>query len=84
MNNIKLIKLLEPNSDNILKHTSKDIIATYLRNIEYPHWEIKGCIHNWRSYVPDAIKKIWDELSDDAKIMIYYAAEEKSNDEEWE
>jgi len=43
-----------------------------------------GRVHNWRTHVPEEIKGVWADLSDEARYCVYLMAEAQAAAEEWE
>ena len=43
-----------------------------------------GHIHDWRSYVPDAVIEMWPALDGIARMSIYITTDRLATDEDWE
>ena len=41
-------------------------------------------VHNWQNYIPPAVREIWPDLLDEAKFSIYYMAEIRASQEDWD
>lgn len=52
--------------------------------IENPRFEDAGKIHDWRNYVPRKIKKVWDLLDNEARVVAFYLAQLEADREEWD
>lgn len=72
------------------KELLEDFIAEFdyllfcLDNLDNPQFDKVGRVHNWRNYVPDAVKSRWPDLSEDAKLITYIIAEVQANREDWD
>ena len=71
------------------------IAADLLRaaNLDYPDepgeilrssWDGLGKCHDWRNYIPDAMRDRWLALSPDARVAAYIMAERIASYEEWD
>lgn len=40
--------------------------------------------HDWRRYVPDPVRKVWQTLTRETRLMVYAMAERQANAEEWD
>lgn len=58
--------------------------AEILAAVENPCWEDRQKVHDWRNHVPDAMRRWWNELHLDAKIVAYIMAEEIATNEDWD
>ena len=47
-------------------------------------FEDNSRVHNWRNYVPSAIKESWGDLSKQEKLLIAIVAQEAADKEEWD
>lgn len=52
--------------------------------IDNPDWDGATKVHEWRNHVPDELKKMWFELSTEARVVLYYMAEKLASAEEWD
>lgn len=52
--------------------------------IHDPRWGDRGRVHDWRNYVPDAIRDNWDSLSEETRLVVYCMAEQQASAEEWD
>lgn len=41
-------------------------------------------VHDWRNYIPDEIKEIWNDLTLREKQLLFIMAEQQADKEEWE
>ncbi len=48
------------------------------------NWADGGRIHNWRTYVPTKLRKVWHHLGIETKVVIYIMAEDRANEEVWD
>ena len=48
------------------------------------NWNEGGRVHNWKTYIPDAIKENWDDLSTEAMLAAYLVAKQMADREEWD
>jgi len=57
-----------------------------LPEIENPGWEeiVGPDPHNWRKYVPACVKKSWDKLPMEARIIIYAICDDEAGNENWD
>lgn len=49
-----------------------------------PNWDEYDRVHNWRNYIPKALREHWHELSEDARLVAFYMAESRASSEDWE
>lgn len=47
-------------------------------------WNDGGRVHNWRNYVGEHVRALWDQMSDQQKIAIALDADCFASREEWE
>ncbi len=40
--------------------------------------------HDWRNYIPDGLRKVWKELSYEARIAAYLVAKPQADREDWD
>jgi hypothetical protein len=57
---------------------------TDLIDINNPHWENAGTVHDWRNYVPDEWKEKWFEFSERERQIIAVMAWTQADKEEYE
>ena len=43
-----------------------------------------GKCHDWRNYVPEAIRLVWNELSELERTLVMLVAEKSADAEEWD
>lgn len=55
-----------------------------MRDIDYPKWEDAGRVCDWRNYVPDLVRKAWDHLPVETRLIVYCMAEQRASAEEWD
>jgi hypothetical protein len=41
-------------------------------------------VHDWRNYVPDLLRRLWGELSDEARLATWCVCEELADAEDWD
>jgi hypothetical protein len=66
--------------ENLIDATDREA----MRAIDYPHWDRKERVCDWRNYVPDLVQKSWDHLSLETKLIVYCMAEQQASAEEWD
>jgi hypothetical protein len=49
-----------------------------------PMWSEQGRVHNWRNYISDKLKAMWDTFTDEQKAAIAESADESAMREEWD
>jgi len=49
-----------------------------------PQWDIIRKVHDWRNYIPDKMKKVWDKLPFNVKLALCTVAEITASLEEWD
>lgn len=49
-----------------------------------PDWNEGGRVHNWRNYVNEDLRFIWDTFSNTQKTIIGKNAQEAADREEWD
>jgi hypothetical protein len=57
-----------------------DPIQQYLS----PEWDCYGRVHNWRNYISEEIRLMWDTFTDEQKAALFRQATESADAEEWE
>jgi hypothetical protein len=70
-------------TEQVLRGLVKDELLITPK-IDNPKWDEAGRVHDWRNYIPDVVKVIWDHLSVETRLMAAYMAEVQANREEWE
>lgn len=55
-----------------------------LNELSNPNWEQKSRCHNWRTYVPEEVRKEWDNLDLEFRAGIYLLAQCEAEREEWD
>jgi len=58
--------------------------AWILNAVRNPKWEHAGSVHDWRNYIPDAVRQQWDALSRSAACIAVVMAENEAGKEEWD
>lgn len=69
-----MISELEAEASHIHPAPTRDV------SFKYQH----PAVHEWRAYIPDALVKIWDLLSLEARIAAALVACEAASREEWD
>lgn len=41
-------------------------------------------VHNWRNYIPECVKDLWNTFNFQSRIMMVIMAKKQANEEEWE
>jgi hypothetical protein len=49
-----------------------------------PCWESAGRVHDWRNYISDEVKELWDSFTDVQRRAIQRQAQQQADDEEWD
>lgn len=49
-----------------------------------PTWDDVGKVHDWRNYVPDGMRKDWQEMDYETRIAVYVMAEARADTEAWD
>jgi hypothetical protein len=49
-----------------------------------PEWEKAGRVHDWRNYVGDELRAMWDTFTDEQKRAIARNADVLADGEEWD
>lgn len=52
--------------------------------IQNPEWNKAGRVHDWRNYVCDLFRDIWEDLSEESKLIIAVMANERADGENWD
>lgn len=55
-----------------------------LEGARNPDWSVTRKVHNWRRYVPDAIRAVWDALPIEARLCAFIQASEAASLELWD
>jgi hypothetical protein len=56
-------------------------VQATIRNVD---WESGGKVHNWRRYVSDHFRQLWNTLSEREQIILYVVANEAASKEHWD
>ena len=49
-----------------------------------PIWNSAGRVHEWKNYISERVKELWDSFTVDQKLAIAAQANEQARREEWE
>ena len=49
-----------------------------------PEWDKAQRVHDWRNYISDEVRALWDSFTDEQKQAIARQADEQSDVEEWD
>jgi hypothetical protein len=55
-----------------------------LAAVQSPNWEDAAPCQNWKNYIPNCVRRIWDELTTEAKVVAFLVAEEQARNENWD
>lgn len=77
-----MIEKTERLKQGFIENSDRDIFD--FSKIENPQFETRHMVHDWRNYVPEICQLLWDELSEETKIVLYALAEYEASNEEWE
>ena len=79
------------NSTTELRGVAADLLAAAdldapdePQDILRPSWSDVGRVHDWRNYIPDAMRERWFMLSPDARVAAYIMATDLAHSEEWD
>jgi hypothetical protein len=50
----------------------------------HPKWNDGGCVHNWKTYIKDDLRAIWETFTDEQKLIIAENAALFADNEEWD
>lgn len=53
-------------------------------DVRHPDWAREWRVHNWRNYITDELKEMWDTFTDAQKLAIARMAEERASAEDWD
>ena len=51
---------------------------------QYPEWENKSRVHNWRNYVSEELQAMWDTFTDVQKKALAISYDDIASQEDWE
>lgn len=49
-----------------------------------PKWDEAGKVHDWRNYISEKLRGMWDTFTIDQKIALVESADETAGNEEWD
>jgi hypothetical protein len=49
-----------------------------------PEWDRAGRVHDWRNYISERVKELWDTFSDEQKLALVEQADEHASNEHWD
>lgn len=52
--------------------------------LETPDWSYNSRCNNWKNYIDDEIRQLWNQLSFREKFIIAHFAEFQASQEEWD
>lgn len=67
--------------DNYCECYSFGVLTPY--DWENPQWNEYHRVHNWRNYVSNDVKEIWNTFTDTQKLLLAQLFEELAGNEEW-
>ena len=63
------------------------LIDKYCNNVprdwNTPLWDVKDSVHNWRNYVDDEVKRLWDYFTDEMKQALAQNFQGIADNEHW-
>lgn len=62
----------------------KEINDTAFCKFESQNFNDVSRVHDWRNYVPDEIKEVWDNLTERERKLIFIMCEPIADREEWD
>lgn len=51
---------------------------------ETPDWDSRSRCHDWKNYVTDALKAIWESFSPEQKRVVADALQQVADEEVWD
>jgi len=49
-----------------------------------PQWDEDDLVHNWRNYILEGLRAIWDTFTDEQKRALYENANTIAGEEDWD
>ena len=49
-----------------------------------PQFDKAHRCHDWRNYIPDEVRTAWNEMSVEARVMVYILAQQQAENEDWD
>jgi hypothetical protein len=49
-----------------------------------PKWDEDDRVHNWRNYISERLREMWESFTDGQKAAIAESAQEAADREEWD
>ena len=62
----------------------KELPVSIGNSILKPKWDEAGRVYDWRNYVPIGLQNIWDKLSVESRIIIFYLTDTMAHQEDWD
>lgn len=53
-------------------------------SIVTPDWDNARRVHDWRNHVPEFVKKQWECLTVETRVVTFWIASESASDEDWD
>jgi hypothetical protein len=53
-----------------------------IKAIKNPQWKNTGNVHDWRNYIHDGTKELWNRLSGETRLVAYIMAYQQASREE--
>ena len=53
-------------------------------SLSSPQWDRREAVGDWRNYVPEGLRNVWDSLSDEARLSAFIVAEAMTSREQWD
>lgn len=53
-------------------------------DFRHPEWNKARKCHDWRNYISEKLRQIWETFNDEQKQAIAESAEERADIEQWE
>ena len=51
---------------------------------EHPDWDAAGKVHDWRNYISDEVRQMWESFTTEQKAAIARQADNLAGREEWD
>ena len=84
----QMAKHAQLDGDRLLKELTSECgyrdAAWILNAVSDPKWEHTGNVHDWRNYIPDAVRQQWGLLPRSAACIAVVMAEIVAGNEEWD
>lgn len=73
---MNILKYLRKEANKIFLHCSYDISNNTLAQREK--------VHEWKNHIHESIEQIWNQLSEESRLVALIMAEDRADKEEWD